>query len=291
MKISLHAGSIKYTNILTDLRVAKDAGYYGIEMSISKVNRYLEAGYQLNELAGSLGPLRVTMLDVLLSIERSDLAFRRRLLSDCEHIAVLASRLRCPAIQVVALNDFDMVDWHGMRRRLIASLSELADIAAAHGVRLGLEPVSFSSFHTIPQALDVVHKVGVERVGLVLDTWHLWTGGTQWQQVADLDPDLVVCAHISDTSRRAGTAWSDDDRTALPGDGILPLRAAIEAIRSTGFDGVWAVEILSKRHWEWEPAVLANELLCRARSLLGLSSHRQSFPHAVASDPGNPSGA
>ena len=280
MKISLHASSIKYTNILTDIRVAKDAGYYGIEVSATKVNRYLEAGYEVSQLAGSLGPLRVTMLDVLLSIERRDPGFRRGLLADCEHMAVLASRLRCPALQVVALDDFDAVDWPDKRRHLVASLNELADIAAPHGIRLGLEPVSFSSFHSISQVLDVIHTVGTKRVGLVLDTWHLWTSGTPWQEVADLDPHLIVCAHISDTGPRVGAKWSDHDRTELPGDGILPLRRAIQAICSTGFDGVWAVELLSKRHWEWEPAVLANELLRRARSLLGPSTHLQSSSHA-----------
>lgn len=271
MQISLHTGCIMHTNVATDLRVAKAAGYDGVELWIPKLTRYLEAGYELDRLVGSLGQLKVTMLDVLLSIERSDSVFRRALCRKCERTAALAARLGCPALQVVALNNFDTVDWPGMRRTLVASLNELADIAALYGVRLALEPVSFSPFHTIAQALEVISDVGVQRVGLVLDTWHLWTGGTPWQDVADLDQELVVCAHIGDTNPRGGAEWSDDDRTALPGDGILPLREGIDAIRSTGYDGVWSVEILSKHHWEWDPGVLAAELFRRACRLLAPS--------------------
>lgn len=268
MEIALHTASMMHTNVATDLRVAEDAGYDGVELWMPKVSRYLDSGFEAAELAGSLGRLRVTMLDVLLSIERTDPDFRRALRERCGRMSALAAQLGCPAVQVVALDEFDAADWAGMRRALVASLNELAEIAAPHGVRLALEPVSFSPFHALDHALEVVSEVGADRVGLVLDTWHLWTGGVPWEKVADLDDELVVCAHIGDSNPRAGVQWSDEDRTALPGDGIVPLAEGIDAIRSTGYDGVWSVELLSRRHWEWDPTVLAKELFESARKLL-----------------------
>ena len=268
MALSLHAASIMHTNIATDIRVAKDAGYSGIELWIPKLTRYLEAGFTLDQLAETLGSLQVTMLDVLLSIERRDRKFRKDLMRECERSASIAARLSCPAIQVVALDDFSSCEPLEMRRALIDSLTELSDIAAPLGVRLALEPVSFSPFRKLSEALAVIDVVGPDRVGLVLDTWHLWTSGTPWHEVAALDPSLIVCVQISDTNPKSGTDWSDTDRTALPGDGIVPLCEGINAIRSTGFDGVWSVEMLSQHHWEWEPQILASELLHRAKALL-----------------------
>ena len=88
------------------------------------------------------------------------------------------------------------------------------------------------------------------------------------QYARALDPDSIVVAHISDVLPRQGDEWSDADRDVLPGDGILPLREGIEAIRSTGFDGLWCVEMLGAYHWEWDPYLLAREVKQRADALL-----------------------
>jgi sugar phosphate isomerase/epimerase len=109
---------------------------------------------------------------------------------------------------------------------------------------------------------------GRANIGLCLDTFHLWTGGTPWKDVAALDPALIAVAHISDVMPRQGPEWSDADRDVLPGDGILPLREGIEAIRATGYDDLWSVEMLGAHHWEWDPFVLAGELKVRAKALL-----------------------
>lgn len=268
MEYALHAATIMHTNVATDVRVARAAGYDGIELWIPKLTRYLEAGFTLDDLRRDLGPLRVTMLDTLMPIERSDPATRARLLAECERMAPIAAALGCPAIQVVALDGFDDATWPQQRRALVASLSALADALGGHDVRLAIEPVVFSPFRTLAQALEVIEAVGAERAGLCLDTWHLWTSGTPWEEVAALDPELILAVHLGDTHARAGEAWSDEDRAALPGEGVLPLREAIEAIRATGYDGMWAVEMKSPRHWEWDPQVLVEAILQRTRRLM-----------------------
>jgi sugar phosphate isomerase/epimerase len=268
MEYALHAATIMHTNVATDVRVARAAGYNAIELWIPKLARYLDAGFSPADLLGELGPLRVTMLDTLLPIESADPSERVRLRAECSRMAEVAAALGCPVLQVVALDEFESRDWAGQRRALVASLAELVELAAPHGVRLAVEPVTFSPFRSLAQAHDVVHAVGVDHVGLCLDTWHLWTSGTPWEEVAALDPALILSVHLSDTAARSGPQWRDQDRTALPGDGILPLREAVEAIRATGYDGIWAVEMKSERHWEWDPEILASTILERARLLL-----------------------
>jgi sugar phosphate isomerase/epimerase len=268
---SLHTATIMHTNVATDARVARAAGYDGVELWFPKVARYLDAGYSTDELLAELGPLRVTMIDTLLPIESRDPATRERLLSECARMSALAARAGCAAIQVVALDEFDGSDWPTQRRALVSSLAELADVAHPHGVRLAIEPVVFSPFHSLPRALELIDEVGRDRVGLCLDTWHLWTTDTPWDDVARLDRDLVVAAHISDTQPRSGASWRDTDRSALPGEGILPLREAIQAIAATGYDGAWSVEMKSERHWEWDPEVLATAVLEHARQAMSAS--------------------
>jgi sugar phosphate isomerase/epimerase len=270
--MSLHAASILHTNVATDVSIARNVGYDGIELWIPKLTRYLDAGFTLEQLTAMLGPLRVTMLDVLLPLESTEPQARRRLVAECRVMTAAAAQLGCAALQAVALDGFATDDWPTQRHTLIESLTELSDIASAHGVRLAVEPVSFSRFSSIWQAVEVIEAIGSDRVGLVLDTWHLWTAGARLEEVAALDPHLIVCAQISDSSPKCGATWSDDDRTALPGDGIVPLDELIDAISRTGYAGVWSLEILSRRHWEWEPQLLAMELLRRARMLLNTTA-------------------
>jgi sugar phosphate isomerase/epimerase len=268
MQIGLHTGSILHTNLMTDIRVARETGYDAIEFYIPKLVRYLDAGYPAEEILPALGSLRLAMINSFLHIERQDPAARQELREQCQRLCQVARTLGCPSLQVVALNELQGEPWPQIRAKVGRSLQELADIAAPFGVRLALEPVTFTPLRTLPQALEILDVAARDNVGLCLDTFHLWTASTSWDEVAALDPALIVVAHISDVMPRQGSEWRDADRDVLPGDGILPLQEGIQAIRATGYDDLWCVEMLGAYHWEWDPFVLAGELKHRADGLL-----------------------
>ena len=268
MLLGLHTGTIMHTNLMTDIRVAKETGYDAIEFTTPKLLRYLDAGYRAEDLRPVLGSLKLAVINSFLHIERQEQDVRRELLQGCERLCQVAQTLGCPSLQVIALNGLRGEPWSEIRSKVGQSLSELADIAALYGVRLALEPVTFTPLRTLPQALEVLDVAGRDNVGLCLDTFHLWTAGTSWDEVAALDPELIVVAHISDVMPRKGSEWSDADRDVLPGDGILPLQEGIEAIRATGYDDLWCVEMLGAHHWEWDPFLLAREVKQRADALL-----------------------
>src|SRR3954451_14184368 len=107
------------------------------------------------------------------------------------------------------------------------------------GVRVALEPVHpsqaevFSFVHTIPSALELI---GSERVGIMLDLWHISDPEAIAPHVAE-----VAGVHVSD--RREPTR-SHFDRV-LPGDGVIDLAAAFHALDEAGYDGWYDVEIFS----------------------------------------------
>jgi sugar phosphate isomerase/epimerase len=268
MLLGLHTGTILHTNLITDIRVARETGYDAIEFYIPKLVRYLDAGYRAEELLPALGSLKLAMINSFLHIERQEQQARRELRTQCRRLCEVAQILECPLLQVVALNGLKGEPWPEIRSKVGRSLAELADIAAPFGVTLALEPVTFTPLRTLPQALEVLDTAGRDNLGLCLDTFHLWTAGTTWEEVAALDPSLIRVAHISDVMPRQGPEWSDADRDVLPGDGILPLREGIQAIRATGYDDLWCVEMMGAYHWEWDPFLLAGEVRTRAEALL-----------------------
>ncbi|MGL5829205.1 MAG: hypothetical protein ACRC0L_06510, partial [Angustibacter sp.] len=128
MEIALHGACTGGANLATDIRSARAAGFSAIELDITKLLRFLDAGHELSEVRGLLGDLRVSMLDALLGIETQDPRLRGELLRRCERIAPIAADLGCPAIQIVALTDFRANSWAAQLRQLGAAIGELADI-------------------------------------------------------------------------------------------------------------------------------------------------------------------
>jgi sugar phosphate isomerase/epimerase len=268
--VALHTGWLGATTVVEDAKLARTTGFGGVELSVGKVLREVCGGLTPDAIAEALGPVSVTMFDALLGIERRDAAHRAELRESCEQASRIAAAVGCPRVQVVALDGFSSPDWRTIRRVMVEALYELSSVSAPHGVMLALEPVVFSPLSSLELAHEVVLAVGLDRVRIVLDTWHLWTAGVPWSKVAELDPAVIACAHIGDGRPRAARSWSDADRNVLPGDGIVPLNDGIAAIRSTGFEGPWAVEILGRI--DGDPAGIAAELKRRALWLLDLSS-------------------
>lgn len=230
--------------------------------------RYLEAGFTAEDVANELGTLPVPMLDVIVGFERMRPEDVDARLYECEHLALVAEHIGCPTIQIVATEGFDDPGWPEQRRALIDSIGAMAEVAAPHGIKLAIEPLVYSPFHSLSRALEVIDGVGTDSVGLCLDTWHLWTAGEDWDTVAGLDPSLILSAQLSDTLPRSGPQWRDSVRAALPGDGILPIREAVQAIEATGYDGHWCVEMLSDQHREWDQMELGASLLERLKEFV-----------------------
>lgn len=156
------------------------------------------------------------------------------------------------------------------RRRIVGVLGELAPWAAAHGVRLGIEPLHpmFAAdrcvVSTLGQALEIAEHFPAQQVGVVADSYHLW-----WDE--RLEPDL----------RRAGAAGRivsvqvADWVTPLPegvllgrgqlGDGCVDLRAFRQTADSAGYRGPVEVEIFHPGLWARDGREVLREVIDRYR--------------------------
>ena len=72
-----------------------------------------------------------------------------------------------------------------------------------------------------------------DNLGIVADTFSLWASGTAWDEVRELDPRLILLVHVDDSMQRTGDTWTNEPRQCLPGDGVVPLREGISAIRES----------------------------------------------------------
>jgi sugar phosphate isomerase/epimerase len=98
----------------------------------------------------------------------------------------------------------------------------------------------------------VIDAAERDNAGLVLDFWHLWQRGTTPDDVARLDRRFISGVDFADSLGPAGSpSPGQRSRCVWPGEGEIPLREWVAAVRATGFDGWWDNELYSPPHWEW----------------------------------------
>jgi sugar phosphate isomerase/epimerase len=264
MIITMHGLSTMHSNIRTDIRIAGEVGYDGLEIVEIKLLRYLDRGFKAEDLVPLFEKysVRPVCINALKSIERVEPAERKALLAEAERLCAAAEVLKCPTIQLVPFCGLQGRPWNEVLKLTARNVADIADIGKRHGVRFQLEPIAWCPVHSLSQSLKVIEEAGRDNVGMVIDFWHLWAGEeTTPDEVAALDSSLIYGVHFCDGMRHVkGTEWVEEDlRGFLPGEGNIPIKEWVSAVKATGFDGVWSSELLSPRHWEWDLVEIARE--------------------------------
>ena len=270
MIVALHSIMTRWSNVRTDIRIASETGYEAIEILGAKLVRYLDTGLRAEDLLPVLEShqIRAVSINDILGVERQGPEDREALLVEAERLSSAAEVLGCPTIQVVPLCSLEGRPWREIIDLTARNVKDIADIGKAHGVRFKVEPVAWSPIHSLSKALELIDAVERDNVGMTIDTWHLSAGEeTTPGEVARLPSSLIFGVHFSDgLCHTPGTPWDENElRAFLPGDGKIPLQEWIDAVRSTGYNGVYSCELLSYRHWEWDLWDVARE--CGERML------------------------
>ena len=142
-------------------------------------------------------------------------------------------------------------DWH------VARLRPIAEVLRDAGCRFGIEyigPKTFRSafrhefIHTLDGLLSLIGAIGVDTVGVMLDSWHLFASGGSLADLDHLGNDDIVVVHVNDAP--AGIAWDEqiDTARALPMEtGVIDLAGFMQALRRIGYDGPVMPEPFSQR--------------------------------------------
>src|SRR5262249_51795766 len=155
--IALHNLAARHSNLLTGIRIARETGYAGIEISGTKLQTYLDQGFKLESLRSLLEDVPPVGLSYLQDIERQEPKADAALLEECEMRCSLAERLGCPMVQLLTgpldtngpYQGLTGKPWPEMRRLTAKNLAALAQIGKAHNVRFYLEALTFTPLHRL----------------------------------------------------------------------------------------------------------------------------------------------
>ena len=256
MILTLHGQVTLHANVLSDVRIAKEAGYQALEVHTDKLTRFLDAGRTAVELRDALNEhgILAAAIDIVGDIEATGAESRRTLFANAERLCAVAATIGAPTIQVNAFSGLDGLEIDETIAITASNLREIAAIGETYGVRFQFEGAAWTPIHTLADNLRLLDAVGRDNVGLVIDFWHFWAcRGATPDEIARLDPDIIFGVHLCDGRRPAeGETWPDETelRGDLPGDGDLPVKEWVDAVKATGFDGFVSGEFLNPYLWE-----------------------------------------
>ena len=253
---TLHGTSVNYCNVLTEARIARDTGYDAMEFVHTKLLRYLDNGGTTKALKRVLDDygLKTGCINALIDIERHG-EKKQEMLFEAERLCSIASDLQCPNIQILAQHGLDDEPYDKVMDIMTENIASIADIGMKYGVRFQIEVIAHTKFNTLDQALEVIKRINKKNVGLVIDFWHLYvTGKTTPEDISKLDKSLIYGVHFCDGRKpNPGEAWEEMvQRAYMPGEGEIDIQAWVDAVKKTGFDGVWSSELFSPKYWEYD---------------------------------------
>lgn len=173
-------------------------------------------------------------------------------------------------IKVGADDDGEAVDWD----QLCVGFDALASAGRKAGVRIAYENTPFSPapVRSTEQAIRLVSEVGNDHGGLILDIWHAYRGGTDYDALAQLPPEYLFGVELDDGAQAVvGTQIEDTfDNRLLCGTGAFDVPAFIGVVRRLGWTGPWGIEHMSVAHRQLPVEVALRQALEAAEACFDL---------------------
>jgi sugar phosphate isomerase/epimerase len=249
-------------NTISDIRIAKEAGFGGIELQTPKLYRYLDAGFPVESLLPHLEGLAVSGVGALQEADPAEfIAEARRLAQVTSALGATQMQMCSGPVDVTVVKDYRAgvlphqdARYHGAvgqsdteALKLTAkNLATAADIAAEYGLEVYLEPLGWAPVNSIKQAVRIIESINRSNVGIAVDFWHCFVAGDTPQDVAAIDASLIKAVHVCDgLALETPDTIPDQDvyRNVVTGGGVIALQEYVDAVKSTGYDGWYCSEM------------------------------------------------
>lgn len=265
-KILLHSLIAKDAPMALDLRIARELGYDGIELSAAKMRAFLAAGWTEEDLTERLRPFDIPGTGFLMDIERhgndeqtlwqdAEALFHLAEIAGAKGVQVITGPVSVAAVKAHAVGE-PVSGYRGVlglpRDEQMAittrNLTRLADMAAERGLILYLEALGWCPLNTVSDQLELIDRTGRNNVRMVVDFWHCFVSGDMPDRIARIDKDAIYGVHVCDSRPFPGGIPDEAVLRDVPtGGGVLNLQEWVDAVKATGYVGWWSGELFCRR--------------------------------------------
>ena len=254
----LGAGSLSFFEFVD---LAARHGFDGVDFGIQSAMKAADEMGGIEEMKNYLAAKNVAPAVWGLPVEwRKSEAAMEQGMANLREQALFASRLGATRCCTWMPSSVDM-DGAAWERQTARRFGEIANILGENGIWLGLEWVgphhlragganqmgANETVHTLDGALRLIETIGQPMVGLLVDCYHCYTTGIGETELVQLKDQQIVHVHINDAPMGATPETALDGNRVLPGTGVIDLTGFLRALRTIGYTGFVATEVLASQ--------------------------------------------
>lgn len=265
-RLALHTWTLDTTPLANALRVARDAGYNGVELRSVDFKRCMDTGMTNDAV---LEMIRQSRIKVAVIGAEAGLLFaredeHRRLLDSLDRTCANAAALGCGTVMMSPGRNPESTV-----REAAANFRKGGDLAQKHGVRLALE---FNSRHPLINRLEVAREMIAiadhPNCGLLLDAYHLHCSGAGGRGFEDVPAEDIFAFQYSDAPPGPPSRVSTPVDRLPPGKGVVRWHEVFQLLMEKGYQGYVVYEAPNPAQWSRPPEEVAREGIAATRALL-----------------------
>lgn len=268
----MNTSTIRPTPFVEKLRVIAKAGWDGVEPWINELEEYEAEGGNLKELAQRIKDMGLYVPNIIglwNAMPPTPEAFEESLPATRERMRRSADvgSLYVAAIPAPDREDFDLKWGAEMYRELMRIGRE------DYGITVAFEFVGFmKGVHRFGQACAVAIDANDPEACLIMDTFHLFRGGSGFNALGLVQGDFIANFHWNDVPGDVPREEQGDEHRLYPGDGILPLTQALQSLKAIGYKRALSLEIFNREYWEQPPEEVAANGLQKMRDCIAAAN-------------------
>jgi len=247
--------------------VAADAGYGGIEPWVSDLADYSAKGHSLEDLGKQIRDRGLTVPSTIAFFPWivDDAVQRARGLEQAKREMEVARRIG--ATRIAAPPAGARENAHIALLTAAERYRVLLDLGVSVGVVPQLELWGFSRvFSRLGEAVMIAIESGHPQACLLLDIYHIYKGGSDFQGLHLVSGRAVHVLHMNDYPSQPPRERINDAARVFPGDGVAPLTLALRTLRENGFDGFLSLEVFNRDYWKQDAHLVARTGLKKMRA-------------------------
>lgn len=256
-------------DVIEQIQIAGQAGYDGIELWVKDIESYLENGGSIRTLKDCLDDSSISVVNAITFFKWSDVDdnTRRNGLDQAEREMLLLKDLGCPAVAAPPSGNVEGVSLETMAFHF----AELLNIARNIGIEPYLEFWGKSTkLSTLSEAMYVAMESRLPNVKILLDPFHIYTGGSSFDSLHYLRCKNIGIVHVNDYPAFPTREHIADRDRVFPGDGIAPTKEITNYLKDIGYSGYLSLELFMEDVGSQTPLTVASQGLHKIKKAYGV---------------------
>lgn len=251
-RISLNTSTLMAYLLPVDrqIQLVAAAGFEGIELWMRDIMAYLEQGGTTQTLRGLLEKGGLVLENIIGFSQwcSDDPGERQQALEQLRKEMLVTAELGGSyiAAPVMGLKTLDPSRFEEYTQRYQAILA----LEEETGVVPVIELWGAGALHKIADCARIVIATGHPKATMLLDFYHVYRGGNDWDTVDVLNGGRLPVIHMNDYPSAPAREELTDGHRLLPGEGVCPFDEVLPRLYKAGFRGGLSVELFNKEYWD-----------------------------------------